>query len=209
MYEPLIDQFASNSIRITQNHLNIEKVQKAAEALHKKHPHRSLEKVFMDCLIGEVGEVGVATLLALHGHFLVRFSEQDRFDNYKFDLACVDAALYRALKELKIDVKVINGHSLGDYFTFNCYADEESADVKVKGSNMNMFVNYATDTEYLILVVIEGNQDDGWIVTIKYIIHRDAFNTNWGETKYPDSSPAYFLRYHEIIANGHCVKIGE
>jgi hypothetical protein len=192
-----MDQFLSN-------------IERVAKDIHRRNQHRSYDDVFVKCLRGTVIEHGIQ--MAWNTQTIwSRFSKQNGHESYKFDLAVIQKNLYEQWlpNEIRVDAKSSNSYCNGPYFAFNCYNTKDKAQVALQahrvGANLHFFINESSDTELLITADL-SDTDNGWIVTPKYLIHRDAFLREFNITGWADS-PYFYLHYNDLIRAELCVRI--
>jgi hypothetical protein len=185
-------------------------IEQAATDIHRRRPNGDFSDQLHKCLIGAVCEAGVHLMLNTEDIW-ARFSPQATFEDRMFDLSVIQKNQFEAWQpyETKIDVKSSNKHCSGLYFAFNYYDPKNAEHAKIQGrrpgANLAFFINDSVDTD-LLVTVDRVQTEDGWLVTAKYLIHRDAFNRQFNVSEYA-TSPYFYLRYNDLIRDGLCVKI--
>lgn len=156
-------------------------------------------------LIGTVGEIGAKQLLN-SSIVWSRFSQQQTRNDMTYDLGFIIRQCYENWEdETLLDVKLNNKSGRGDYYAFNCY-NKETANAELQmnrgGANLNYFIYESPKTKFL-LICDQMRVSGGWLVTPRYLIHRDAFKLEWRKSRY-ETSPFYYIRYNDMIRAGVC-----
>lgn len=185
-------------------------IEQTANDIHRRRPKGSYDDQLTKCLIGMVCEHAAKVMLD-GPDIWSRFSRQETYEDRMFDLAVIQKDKYERWQQYEtlIDVKSSNKHCATHYFAFNCYDTQNNAEYEAQcsrpGANLHFFIKDSHATE-LLLTMDRVETEFGWLVTAKYLIHRDAFNRQFSVSGYT-TSPFYYLRYNDMIRDGLCVKI--
>lgn len=185
-------------------------IEQIGNDIHRRRPRGNLLNQIIKCLIGAVCEHG-AKLMLNTDYIWSRFSKQATYKDRMFDLGVIQKNKYEQWhdREIKIDVKSSNTHCNSEYFAFNYYDNDDDVAYDLQynrpGANLAFFIDKSHDTE-LLLTVDRVDIPQGWLVTPKYLIHRDAFKLPFIISKF-EASPYYYIRYSDMIRAGLCVKI--
>lgn len=197
---------------VTFDHMEpfMAEIEQTGNDIHRRRPRGNLEDQITKCLIGSVCEHGVKLMLDTD-RIWSRFSKQETYQDRMYDLGVIQKDKYERWDdhEIKIDVKSSNKHCGGLYFAFNCFNNGVEIDYNLQhrrpGANLEFFIRESKDTE-LLLTVDRQDCADGWLITPKYLMHRNAFNRPFNVSEYA-TSPYFYLRYNDLIRDGLCVKI--
>ena len=148
----------------------------------------------------------------------VDLSSQKTFKDRKYDLVVTLNG-----DKIKIDTKSTNQYCIEDWLAFNCFDTKDDPTTgrkkqafsqhKLPGANLYNFVVNSLDTE--ILITAKSKEvETGWLISFHYIIHRNVFNTKYGEQSNGMFSfsgsvkpgPYYFVKYSDIIRDNLCIK---
>lgn len=191
----------------------------AAADMHKRQSWRTLEDIFTKNMYGTRIEHALYQILRMD-NIQVELSPQVTYEDRKYDLVATING-----KKIVIDTKSTNQYCIEDWFAFNCYDTKNDPITKRKkqaftqqsklpGANLYNFVVNSPNTE--ILVTAKSKEvENGWFISFHYIIHRNVFETEYGEQSngmfgFSGSvkpGPYYFVKYSDIIRDNLCIKI--